>query len=166
MTYKRTKFISYSYPLIVNFVTFITSMPKYNANTQFVYRVFQSEVWFLLLFTLTFVVIFIWVISRNDQDLSKIHLCWNVFEIFFSQSIYRFRVKTLSLKIIFSCWLIFSLVVTLFYSNTLYTSMIIPARLKTIETLHDLLTALTKKEINLDIFNNTSHLAMIQVLSF
>ena len=166
ITNERTKFISYSYPLIINYVTFVTSMPKYNENTQFVYRVFEPEVWFILLLTLMFLFCFIWVMSRNNRDHSKAHLCWNVFEILFRQSINRFRVKTFPMKIIFSCWLIFSFEITSFYSNTLYSSMIVPAPLKTIETINDLRTALINKEITLDILKFTSHLVMLQVIIF
>ena len=44
--------------------------------------------------------------------------------------------------------------------------MIVPAPLKTIETIKDLRTALIKKEITLDILKFTSQLEMIQVIIF
>ena len=163
LTYERSKFISYSYPFNINSVTFATSMPNYSENTQFIYKVFDLEVWLLLLFTMVFLVIFIWVIARNDQALSKAHLCWNFLEIFFRQSINQFGFRIFALNIIFVCWLIFSFEITLFYANTLYTSMILPAQLKTIETIQHLRTALVKNEITLNILKDSSELASIQV---
>ena len=141
-------------------------MPKYNENTQFYYKVFEPKVWFILFFTLIFLVCLIWIISTNNQDLSKAHLCWNVFEIFFRQSINRFRFETFPLKVIFSCWLIFSFEITSFYSNTLYSSMIVPAPLETIETIEDLRMALIKKDITLVIGKFSSHQEMLQVIIF
>ena len=162
MTYERSKYIDFSFPLDIQSITFITSREKFKENTQFIYKVFDPFVWLVLAFFIIGMTILVYLMSKNRLNYVKRHYCWDVFRILLCQSIGKFKFETLSMELLFIYWLSFCLYISSFYSNTIYSSMVVPANLK-IDTIEQLLDAMVEQIITVYIMKEYSYFGLIKV---
>ena len=163
MTYERSKYIDFSFPLDIQSITFIISREKFKENTQFIYKVFDPFVWLVVACFIFGMTILVYLMSKNRLNYVKRHYCWDFFRIFLCQSIGKFKFETLSMELLFIYWLSFCLYISSFYSNTIYSSMVVPAHLKTIDTIEQLLDAMVEEIITVYIMKEYSYFGFIKV---
>ena len=158
-TYNRWRNVDFSYPYLINSMTFVTSVPKLAKNLTFVYQVFEANIWLTIIFFL-FLFNFLLGYIKKSQEITFS----NLVRVILSQQMSKFKPKTNFELILFYLWILSISVLTLIYSNCIYSYMIVPSKTRTIDTVYELYESAARSEITVCLIGGGSTIRMFKVL--
>lgn len=129
----RLKYVDFSYPYLIEELTFATQMPHFQRQTDAIFRPFTKEIWFVLFITII-------IISLTFSILQKISLfksLHQVFGILMSQSI-KIKHGNIKNKVIVNVWIFGSLFLSYCYMTVLSSYLSIPKMEKQPENFKEL----------------------------
>ena len=141
ITPDRWKVVDFAYPHRITPLTFVLTMPIAQANSSFLYQIFQPYVWLLSIITM-FIIFFLLRQFGNSKNIKKFRF-WNMIEILFHQKFNHNWNKKNIISLVILCWVVVCTTLTMFYTNCLYSYMIIISDVGIINTI-DLLLQVTK----------------------
>ena len=102
-------------------------------------NLFEPLIWAFLITTLVFMVILLYLIHFVWKSCVFINLLWLIFETLLQQSTSCVTtINVLSFEILYTFWLIFSLIFSIIFGNCIYSRMMSPSKLNSIDTIEKL----------------------------
>ena len=146
ITYERLKdhMIDFGSTYTITGYTFVTSLPNNSRNSSFIHKVFEPYVWLSSIFTMLLFYTVLKVISKLSSSEFRF---WTLLEILFMQNFNKKAFKYKNIVMFLFLWLYFSFLLTMFYSNCIYSFMIKPAKVKTVDTIDQLIDAINQDEL-------------------
>ena len=159
LTHDRNEVVDFAYPYMISPLTFVTSLPQIPRKSSFFYDVFEPSVWLCCMIVMLIFYIMLKNISTYSHDKFRI---WTLVEILFRQN-YRRKCKFKSrlMRALTFRWVYLCYLITMFYSNCIYSILIKPAKIQTIDTVDQLVQA--NLDDKLEIFMGPARLSMISV---
>ena len=159
VNHDRWKVVDFAYPHRITTLTFITTLPIFKANSSFFYKIFQPYVWLLSLITM-YILYYILHQFEKFKDLRSFRF-WNMIEILFHQNFDHKCYKQNKNTLLIFCWVFLCTTLTMFYTNCIYSYMIIPSNVGIINTIDQLIQ--TKKSNEIKIFATRNNFDIITV---
>ena len=146
------KVVDFAYPYMVIPLTFITTLHSSKGNPSFLYKIFQTNVWLLCIVTMIFLYVFLNLIGKFHHNES--FRFWNMIEILFHQNFNLNNNKLKLIRWLILNWIFLCTTITMFYSNCIYSFMILPDETGIINTIDQLVQAHMNNEIQLCVAGN------------
>ena len=163
ITYERSKAVDFLNPYTINSMSFITSAPKSTKNITFIYKVFEPLIWVLILLSILSLSALFFV-SQNVSKIQLKNIKLNLIKVILNQQIENDKKMSVLENFIMGIWIVSSLTLTLIYSNSIYSFMVLPSKVKTIDTIQDLFEAIIGKEIKVYSTRGGSHWSHLKVI--
>lgn len=129
----RLKYVGFSYPYLIEELTFATQMPHSKRQTDAIFHPFAKEIWFALFLT----VIIMTLIFSVLQKISLFKSLHQVFAILLLQSI-KIKHRNIKDKVIVNVWIFGSLFLSYCYTTVLLSYLSIPLIEKQPENFNEL----------------------------
>ena len=133
--------MAFLYPHIVSSVTFITPAPSIQPNIYLVFKPLGLNVWIGFLITLLICILFDLLYNRLHPTINYVKVFWISLYSMFRQQYTSAVINTFSLNIWILFWSIATFVLTAAYAGCLCSLITIPIKMKTIDTVYDLVAA-------------------------
>ena len=148
MTEDRAQAVQFSYPHLINCVTFSTPLPIKTGYFSSLFGPFETNVWIVLLafYLVTSLVMF----SKRSG------IQWTLLSIILSQSLDSLKLKSLSMRYLIFCWLLGSFVLKNYYCGELFGLMTFTKDLDSIETIDEFSKAIKSGKFKIVIVKEES----------
>ena len=143
LTNERAKAVSYSYPHIINAITFLTCKPDKLGYSSSLTKPFEYQIWLTLFSLLVLTSIMIKILKVNKTN------ALTLVKIVFGQSANVFAPKKIYTLIILSSWILSSIILKIFYCAKLWDFMTFDQSSPPIETIGDLIQSMKKRNIKM-----------------
>ena len=147
VSYDRFDVVDFAYPYMIIPLTFITTLPTSKGNSSFLYQIFQTNVWILLIITILFLQILFHLFGKFQNNGS--FRFWNMIEVLFHQNFKLKCNKPKFILLLILIWVFLCTSITMFYSNCIYSYMIIPSEMGIINTIDQLVQAKKNNEVQI-----------------
>lgn len=153
----------YIYAHASDSVTFVTKTPEIKPNTKLILEPFNLDVWLCLIFSIVACMIFDQLCKHYSKSGHYRNVLWVSMYSMFRQQIYRFSTLTASHQVWNLFWTIGVFILTTAYAGCLYSLLSIPIKIKTIDTVNELIEAAERNEIAISGLNRSSFIKELQV---
>lgn len=134
----RLKYFDFSYPYLIEELTFATQMPHFKRQTDAIIRPFTNEIWFLLFITVIIMSLTFSVLQKSSL-FKSLH---QVFGILMSQSM-KITHENIKDKVIVIVWIFGSLFLSYCYKTVLLSYLSLPKMEKQPENFKELAAEIT-----------------------
>ena len=163
LTNERLKSVQFLYPYVIETVTFMATPPKSLKNIGFIYKVFEPSIWVSIISSLIILLIVILLDKIQYKSNKHLNYIWNVIEVVLNQNLNLKTPCTNQILIVFYSWVLSCFYLRLFYSNCIYTLMVLPNKVDTIDSIFDLYQAQIMDKITVVMRSGTSYLIYLKV---
>ena len=163
VTNERSGAVHFTYPHIVNSITFITPAPKSRPNVTLVIEPFEPLVWVSTLVSVFLVLSVAELITRKWIQLRKFHIKWGVISVLLKQTYCCRPPNLIPLRLLMYFWLLACLVLTASYSGCLYSVMAVPTKAQAINDLTELAAEQRRGRIQVTAIETSSYYESLKV---
>ena len=154
MTFERAQEVSFSYPYIIDLVTFTTPLPKAQLNYMNLIQPFDAWIWISIVLMIALMFGLSLSLIRN-----KTNILWITISIVMRQQFHMIP----NIRLMVSGWLLASVVLTSSYAGVIYYITATPLEVGRIDSIHELNSAQKLNKIKIIGIKNGLHYRMMKV---
>ena len=147
VTHDRWKAVDYAYPHTITPITFITTLQNCASSSSFLHQVFNPSVWIISFITLMIIYYLLRQFGKCDNH-EKFGF-WTMIAILFEQEFKHKGFDSKFMNSLLLSWIYFCFILNMFYSNCIYSFMIMPSDSNIINTIDHLIQAKWEKQLEL-----------------
>lgn len=152
------------YPHIVSSVTFITAAPSMQANLYLVFKPLGLDVWLGFVVSLVACVLFDLLYNRVHQGTTHVKVFWLSLYSMFRQQFGSPLPDTTSLNTWIFFWSVSTFVLTTGYAGCLCSLITIPIKMRTIDSVAELVTAAKSDQVVVTGIDNSAYTDALKVM--